>query len=97
MQMHLAAAFDKPCVVLAGGREEPSWESYCDQAYLHSIGKLECCELEGCWKCHIGECVTINDKQRFPLCMTMIKPEFVVNEVMQYQELKHTLSRQVFN
>jgi hypothetical protein len=26
--MHLAAAFDKPCVVVAGGREEPWWEAY---------------------------------------------------------------------
>lgn len=26
--MHLAAAFSKPCVTVAGGRENPSWEAY---------------------------------------------------------------------
>lgn len=26
--MHVAAVFDKPCVVIAGGREEPWWEGY---------------------------------------------------------------------
>ena len=26
--MHIAAVFDKPCVVIAGGREEPWWEAY---------------------------------------------------------------------
>src|SRR5690606_8645439 len=63
--MHMAAAFDKPCVVIAGGREEPWWEAYVndykafgDKAdpvkvphkYLHTLGQLECCLTKGCWK-----------------------------------------------
>lgn len=63
--MHIAAAFDKPCVVIAGGREEATWESYTnlhgsfgDKAvpvkvphrYLHTIGLLPCCPTKGCWK-----------------------------------------------
>lgn len=63
--MHLAAAFDKPCVVIAGGREEPWWEAYVDDwgafgpaaervkvphRYLHTLGLLDCCEKHGCWK-----------------------------------------------
>jgi hypothetical protein len=63
--MHVAAAFDKPCVVIAGGREEPWWEAYVDDyaafgpkaapvtvphRYLHTLGLLECCKLKGCWK-----------------------------------------------
>lgn len=54
--MHLAAVFDKPCVVIAGGREEWWWEAYsnhgqfgptCSQvavehAYLHTIGLYDC-------------------------------------------------------
>ena len=87
MQMHLAAAFGKPCVVIAGGREEPSWEKYTGHLYLHTIGQLDCCENEGCWKSQIGECVKINDKQRFPLCMTMINPDQIVDEVVLFQEL----------
>lgn len=64
--MHVAAAFDKPCVVLAGGREPWWWEAYiasdvrhfgphCQPVsvpheYLHSQGQLDCCRHSGCWK-----------------------------------------------
>lgn len=61
--MHVAAAFDKPCVVLAGGREDPCWEAYNNDhaqfdttvpvrvphRFLHSIGQLGCCKSHGCW------------------------------------------------
>lgn len=36
--MHIAAVFDKPCVVIAGGREEPWWEAYTNCYYPHSFG-----------------------------------------------------------
>jgi hypothetical protein len=36
--MHLAAAFDKPCVVVAGGREEPWWEAYTNAFYPDAFG-----------------------------------------------------------
>jgi ADP-heptose:LPS heptosyltransferase len=63
--MHIAAAFEKPCVVIAGGREEPWWEAYDNQwgqfgpdaepvavehKYLHTLGKLDCCLAGGCWR-----------------------------------------------
>ncbi len=63
--MHIAAAYDKPCVVYAGGREEPWFEAYVDSfkafgkeaksvkvphKYLHTIGLLDCCDKQGCWK-----------------------------------------------
>ena len=63
--MHVAAVYDKPCVVISGGREEPWWEAYvnCYKAFgsecapvktehrfLHTIGQLQCCQSKGCWK-----------------------------------------------
>ena len=36
--MHLAACFDKPCVVLAGGREEPAHEAYVNSDFLRAFG-----------------------------------------------------------
>ena len=62
--MHIAAVFDKPCVVLAGGREEWWWEGYSNHGqfpntcapvrvphkYLHTIGQMDCCKTAGCWK-----------------------------------------------
>lgn len=73
--MHIAGAFDKPCVVIAGGREEPWWEEYSngweafgDKAapvkvphrYLHTLGMLPCCAAKGCWKKKV---VPIDDDQ----------------------------------
>ena len=67
--MHVAAALEKPCVVLAGGRESPVWEWYgpgphfgpqCEpiripHRYLHTIGRPEfpCCAAKGCWKSRV--------------------------------------------
>lgn len=39
--MHIAAVFDKPCVVIAGGREPPWWESYTNCYSPTAFGK-EC-------------------------------------------------------
>lgn len=56
--MHIAAVFDKPCVVIAGGREAPWWEAYTndyegafgpkcakvkvEHTFLHTVGLLDC-------------------------------------------------------
>jgi hypothetical protein len=64
LPMHIAAALDKPCVVIFGGREEPSYEWYrpdpvafgraepvkVPHVLLHTIGQLPCCQTRGCWK-----------------------------------------------
>jgi len=65
--MHIAAAYQKPCVVLAGGREAWWWEGYVREnaglpgaeqlavphRYMHTIGRLDCCAHHGCWKQHV--------------------------------------------
>lgn len=70
--MHIAACFDRPCVVLGGGREDPWWEHYANDGqwparcspvkvphkYLHVIGQLDCCAKVGCWADH-----TVPEKQ----------------------------------
>lgn len=56
--MHLAAAIDvkpgapknRPCVVVAGGREPVQWEAYPHHQYIHTNGALLCCDNGGCWK-----------------------------------------------
>lgn len=64
-QMHICGALEKPCVVILGGREEPSYEAYADdfEAFgpraapvrvphrvLHTLGLMPCCQKRGCWK-----------------------------------------------
>jgi ADP-heptose:LPS heptosyltransferase len=62
--MHIAAALQRPCVVVAGGREAWYWEAYVREnaglpladtltvphRYLHSGGTLLCAKHHGCWK-----------------------------------------------
>jgi ADP-heptose:LPS heptosyltransferase len=59
--MHLAAAVEtrpgmprnRPCVVVAGGREPAQWEAYPHHQYIHTNGALRCCEQGGCWKSRV--------------------------------------------
>ena len=59
--MHLAAAVEtrngmpknRPCVVVAGGREPPQWEAYPHHQFIHTNGALLCCDNGGCWKSRI--------------------------------------------
>jgi hypothetical protein len=56
--MHLAAAVEtkpgmpqnRPCVVVAGGREPMQWEAYPHHQYIHTNGALLCCDNGGCWR-----------------------------------------------
>ncbi len=61
LHMHLAAAVpvragmpkNRPCVVVAGGREPSQWEAYPHHQYLHTNGALRCCDNGGCWKARV--------------------------------------------
>jgi ADP-heptose:LPS heptosyltransferase len=96
--MHAAAAFDKACVVVAGGREPPHWEMYPTHQFLHTVGQLPCCRSTGCWKrmvapLHEGEAPASAELCFHPrknkgadvaLCMEMIQPEEVCRAVERY-------------
>ncbi|MCD6434886.1 MAG: hypothetical protein J7L15_00635, partial [Clostridiales bacterium] len=63
--MHLAAAVEskhgllnRPCVVLAGGREPSVWEKYGHHRFLEMNGALPCCNNGGCW---FSRCSTVGD------------------------------------
>jgi len=81
--MHVAAAFDKPCVVLAGGREPLWWAAYvnsdvsyfgpqCSQVpvphrFLHTLGQLECCRDGACWKSKLSARIQSNEICTLPV------------------------------
>jgi ADP-heptose:LPS heptosyltransferase len=88
--MHIAAALKRPCVVIAGGREEPWFEAYVDNfkafgeaatpvpvphKFLHTIGMLPCCDIQGCWKKRV---VPLDQrdlhKKSYTLCRSPIRP-----------------------
>jgi ADP-heptose:LPS heptosyltransferase len=106
--MHAAAAIEskhkilnRPCVVIAGGREPTQWEAYPHHRFLSVNGCLDCCENGGCWKSRcqkVGDgdekdqkdlCsypVNIGENLQIPMCMQMIKPEHVIRAIELYYE-----------
>lgn len=103
--MHLAAAFCKPCVVVAGGRESTRWELYPDQRFLHTNGALDCCRYDGCWKSKEADCLNIipsfvgdgvESGNPYPKCLEMISPY----EICRAAELYYVggaINREVIN
>jgi ADP-heptose:LPS heptosyltransferase len=107
LPMHLAAAVPskhrarRPCVVVAGGREPPHWESYPTHHFLHTMGFLPCCAEGGCWKSrvvpigdgdekdgHPNLCllpVTREGHIPQPQCMELITPADVIEKIEHYR------------
>ena len=83
--MHIAAAFQKPCIVIAGGREGPRWEFYPNQRYLYINGCCPSAMWDGCWRSKEKDCPHLDDK-KVPLCMNLIKPHMVTDAMRMYYE-----------
>jgi ADP-heptose:LPS heptosyltransferase len=112
--MHLAAAVEtrpgrpknRPCVVIAGGREPAQWEAYPHHQYLHTNGCLPCCDDGGCWKSRVealgdGEphdrqlCllpVTVSSGRKIPKCLDLITSAHVIEAIERYLSF-HDCSR----
>jgi ADP-heptose:LPS heptosyltransferase len=101
--MHLAAAVEskvgrapnRPCVVVAGGREPVNWEAYPHHQFIHTIGQLSCCAHGGCWRDRIvrlddgdfrdnTDRLCVNVVENLPRCMHMITPAEVVRRIESY-------------
>lgn len=81
--MHLAAAFEKPAVIIAGGREPYWWAAYRNspertfgpvsekirvpQRFLHTMGDLDCCQDSGCWKTSVTTTSTSPSDCSYPV------------------------------
>ncbi len=87
--MHLAAAVEtrkrceayprsmpknRPCVVIAGGREPSQWEAYPHHQYIHTNGALRCCDHGGCWKSRVVPLGDGDAKDR-SLCLDVVELE----------------------
>jgi ADP-heptose:LPS heptosyltransferase len=95
---HIFAAFEKPYVVLLGGREPVNWNHYPTHTTLSTVGKLRCCQYGGCWRSRIVPLGDGDPKDKqlceqpvhgddvIPRCMAMITPTTVVQAIMRYYE-----------
>jgi ADP-heptose:LPS heptosyltransferase len=101
--MHLAAAVEvksgmpknRPCVVVAGGREPPQWFAYPHHQVLHRVGALHCCDNGGCWKARVQplgdgdekdekEHLCVQPVGNLPRCMDMISAGDVIRAIEGY-------------
>ena len=103
LPMHLAAAVEvspgrsinRPCVVIAGGREPSQWEAYPHHQYIHTNGALKCCNNGGCWKSRVKPLGDGDEKDNpenlcvdvvadLPRCLDMISAEEVIRRIDLY-------------
>jgi len=118
MFMHLAAAVEvkdgrprnRPCVVVAGGREPSQWEAYPHHQYLHRNGCLPCCDDGGCWKSRvvpIGDgteydhslClypIRTSEDSLLPKCMDLVSSQDVINAVENYLKYESYAWRAIY-
>jgi ADP-heptose:LPS heptosyltransferase len=101
--MHLAAAVEcrpgmpknRPCVVIAGGREPPQWTAYPHHQFIHTVGALKCCDNGGCWKSRTVPLGDGDEKDQpdqlcvdvvgmLPRCMDMITADDVIRRIELY-------------
>jgi len=96
--MHLAPAFNMPCIVIAGAREPARFTRYPGHQYLATDGCLPCATTNACWSCDIDKScknVVTNDKgEKFPLCVDIIRVEDLCNAFQRYYEGNRLLVNQ---
>lgn len=98
-QMHLAAAFQKRCVTIAGAREPVSFEIYNFQQYLSNQGCMRCPKLDkdaptkafgditkACWRDSVDACpnTVIIDDHKFTKCLAMITTDQVIKALQDH-------------
>lgn len=98
-QMHLAAAFKKRCVTVAGAREPTSFEHYNFQTYLTNQGSMSCPKLDpkaptkafnhstqACWRNSVDACpnTVVIDNHKFTKCLAMITTDQVIKAVQDH-------------
>lgn len=116
LPMHLSAAIpmhrkyvkdggyaERPCIVIAGGREPVHWEAYPSHTFLHTVGRLPCCAHGGCWKSRVQklydgwkqdeslceDTVAVSDGQIIPACLDRISADQVIQCVLDYKRVFH--------
>ena len=82
LHMVLMAAFQKPCVVIAGGKEPVRWQLIPNHQYLYMNGAMKCCAYNGCWKSAYKDCT--DRVGTVPRCYALIRAEDVIRAVDKY-------------
>lgn len=91
--MHLAAAFGKPCVVVAGAREPVWFTRYPGHRYLSTDGALPCTvgangTPKSCWICDLNRCPEKcgDGREEHPLCVGILTVEQIRDAIQMYYD-----------
>lgn len=87
-QMHIAAGFNKCCIVVAGAREPVWFTRYFGHQYVTTEGCLPCSIDKACWKCN-ENCkylVTLSDGSEIPKCVDLIQPSHICDRLRYYYD-----------
>jgi ADP-heptose:LPS heptosyltransferase len=79
--MHIAAAFNKKAVIIAGGREPIWYQQYSNQHIFNTSSMVECGNSgAGCLKTTEAQCGnnSTHSHQFLPYCQVIIKPENII-------------------
>ncbi len=90
---------DRPCVIVAGGREPSHWQAHTNHQFVHTCGMLPCCSNGGCWKSRVKPIGDGDEKDKknlceyvvntqegveLPFCMDMITAEEIIRRIEMY-------------
>ena len=88
-QFVMAAAFEKPAVCIAGGKEGSRWQGYNWIRFLDNVGCCPKAIADGCWLGGAkGTCPYLVEAngQKVPNCFEMIKPSHIVDAIYSYYQ-----------
>lgn len=97
---HIAGAFDKSCVTVAGAREPITFEQYQQHRYLSTIGSVDCARKKACWRCKLNACKKQSGGlvDGIPKCLALITAKDVANAAESYyrgEALKRDLDKPI--
>jgi hypothetical protein len=89
LQFVLIAAFEKPGVIAAGGKEGTRWHIYNHVQWVKKNGCLPCAMSDGCWLGgKMGQCKNLvkppDMDDLVPLCFEMTTPQELADRVIDY-------------
>jgi ADP-heptose:LPS heptosyltransferase len=66
---------NRPCVIVAGGREPAGWQAHTEHQFIHTCGMLPCCDHGGCWASRIKPIGDGDEKDMKNMCKHVVTSE----------------------
>ena len=103
---------NRPCVIVAGGREPAGWQLHTGPQPIDTCGMLPCCQNGGCWASRIKpvgdgdekdsknmcrHVVNSEEGVELPFCMDMITADEVIRRIEMYHAFYTPGRKKIFS